>query len=376
MSRSVTVFVDCHTFDAGWQGTTTYLAGILNALPGAMAAKMPDIKLRLVCAAESADNIHRFLTVPFEFAPIRTGFLWRNAVDIPRALRRTGADVVLSQYIRPFAAPCPTISVIHDVLFLDFPNSFSWSYRTLRRLLFGWSARHSTRVSTVSRYSAGRIEHHFGVSADTIAVIANAVDPVFLQTPRVVEADAGPLRLLSVSRLERRKRHEWGIQAQQMLTDTGIDSEYTIIGSGVGEYAAQLHAEVAQARSVGLKVDIRAGLSSADLAAVYASSDLLLFPSEAEGFGIPVIEAAAAGLPAIISDGGALADFRSKFAGHTFPADDNQAFLAAVHSASENIKTLRAEAAAKRARIGTDYSWDEAAGAYADMILWLTGGKP
>jgi glycosyltransferase involved in cell wall biosynthesis len=375
MTKQITVFFDGHSFDTGWQGTTTYLKGILNALPDAMVRFAPDVRLRLICSAEREENIRRHISAPFEFIPVRSGFLRRNAVDIPRALRTTGADLVVSQYVRPFFAPCRCLSVIHDVLFLDLPQSFSWKYRMARGLMFGWSARHSSYVSTVSRYSAERIEAHFGVPANSIEIIPNAVDPMFLAATRKHKQDGAPLRLISVSRLERRKRHEWCIAALEALAREGIEGECSIIGAGNGAYADELRAEIEAARKRGLKAEIRSDLPFSDLVEAYSGSSIFLFPSEAEGFGIPVIEAAGAGVPGVASDGGALAEFKGQFVGEYFPASDKDAFIAAVLLVARNLDEYREKAERVRAQVGQTYSWNHAAARYAEIFRTIAEAK-
>lgn len=94
--KHITVLVDGHSFDTGWQGTTTYLTGILNALPEAMAQRAPNIELQLLCSGEHEECIRQHVKAPFDFIPVRRGFLHRNIFDIPRALRSTGADLVVS----------------------------------------------------------------------------------------------------------------------------------------------------------------------------------------------------------------------------------------------------------------------------------------
>lgn len=376
MGSPFRVFFDCHSFDAGWQGTTTYLAGILNALPGAVARVAPHLDLRLICAAQHEDSIRRHVVADIDFVPIRSGFLHRNLIDIPRALRHTSADLVISQYVRPFFSDCPTISVIHDVLFLDHPECFSWSYRTLRKLMFGWSAHRSSVVSTVSRYSAERIAAHYGIDVSSILIIPNAVDPAFVAAEMKPSSSNAQtrLRLLSVSRLERRKRHEWGVAAMDALAEDGIDSEFTIVGSGDGDYATELRALVEEKRNRhGRQITLKSGLSFDELISEYARADLFLFPSDAEGFGIPVIEAAAAGKPCVCSTGGALAELGGQFSGIGFPAGNMPAFLTAVRSVATNLDTYRDAAAKKRKTVAETYTWETAAEAYVTLFRRMKG---
>lgn len=370
------VLFDCHTFDVGWQGTTTYLAGVINALPKMVAQWAPYLELEIICAASERRSIDRFVDVPYSFKKIRTGFIVRNMLDIPRASRSCGANLVVSQYVRPFFSNCPTLSVIHDVLFLDYTDFFSRKYRLSRKLLFGWSARNSSFVTSVSQYSAERIAHHLGVAQDAILVIPNAVDPAFSGVVRDKRECSNVLRLLSVSRLERRKRHEWGIDVLEALASKGVKANYTIIGGGVGAYSREIEAAVHAARSErGLDVVLKSGLDFRSLLQEYANADVFLCPSHAEGFGIPVIEAGAVGIPCVSTNGGALSELESNFIGVMTCANDREAFIDAVCMVARDINVYAAEATRLRTQVTNRYSWDRCAKAYVDLFQRVAAGN-
>tara|TARA_B110000977_G_scaffold85572_1_gene114163 strand:- start:9676 stop:10812 length:1137 start_codon:yes stop_codon:yes gene_type:complete len=370
------VLFDCHTFDVGWQGTTTYLAGLINALPAVVSQRAPNINLQIICAAKSQESINRFINVDFDFEPIRTGFIARNLIDIPLVSRRCGANLVVSQYVRPFFSVCPTLCVIHDVLFLDFPESFSLKYRIIRKIFFTWSAKNSNFVSTVSQYSAKQIAHHLGIRQDTILVISNAVDPAFLNRQNTSEPDNKNFRLLSVSRLERRKRHEWGIYALEALASRGITASYTIVGTGNDMYSKELHTLAEQAnKKKGINVVIKSGLDFESLIQEYIATDLFLCPSIAEGFGIPVIESAAVGIPCVSSDGGALSELEGQFIGRMVSAQDREGFIDAVCDLASNIKLHHFTAQHMRRKVAETYNWEAVANAYVDVIVSLAKEK-
>ncbi len=363
------VLFDCHTFDIGWQGTSTYLAGVINALAKVAAERAPELDLQIVCAAKDQQAVDRFIDVAYVFEPIQSGFTKRNFFHIPRAARRCNADLVVSQYVRPFFSPCATFSVIHDVLFLDYPESFSWTYRTIRKMFFAFSARKSTFVSTVSEYSADRIAYHFGIDRSSIIVIPNAVDPAFENSERSRADHDKVFRLLSVSRLERRKRHEWGIDALQALRSNGMDASFRIIGEGSGEYAEGLKKAVMVARDErGLDVSLSSGLDFSALVQAYADADLFIFPSLSEGFGIPVIEAGATGTPCVITNCGALSEHDGQFCGFAVHPDDHAGFINRVCMLANDIETQRLLARDMRLNVSRKYSWDNAAQAYVDVI--------
>lgn len=354
------LLVDCHTFDTGPQGTTTFLAGVLNALPN-IAIQAGGPALELVCAARSCAAVERFLTVPFRYVPMTGGFLRRNTVVLPRIAREVDADWIISQYVRPFQTRARTASVIHDVLFLDFPALFGWSYRTIRRLTFGWAARHSDAVIAVSEYSRNRIAHHFGRPTTEIDVVCNAVSDRFVKctaAPERTKRVSGPLRLLMVSRLERRKRQDWCIAAAVQLAGEGYDVVLDLVGTGHDTYAEDIRMLAASNPAI---VRLHESVDDDELVAIYDAADLFLFPSECEGFGIPVIEAAALGLPCLVADNTALSELRPAFVGPSFAGSSAGNLADAIRTMLVNIDTLRHDAQAARARVPELYNWDKAA---------------
>jgi glycosyltransferase involved in cell wall biosynthesis len=357
---------DCHTFDVGPQGTTTFLAGLLTALPEVARAR--SLPLAITCAAKDGRHISRFTASPHRFEKMHGGFAARNLFELPRLTHRAGLDAVISQYVRPFRSSVPTVSIIHDVLFLDFPALFSWQYRTSRRILFGWAARHSDVVITVSDYSRARIAHHFGLDLRRIDVLPNAVD-VAPSRPgldgRVADA---PLRLLYVSRFETRKRQHWCVTAANALAATGRQVELTLVGHAGGAYADKVRAAITAGRTPGADIVICSDVPQAELRTLFADSDLFLFPSACEGFGIPVIEAAAQGLPCVVSANTAMIELEGRYAGPAVAGDDCEAFVSAVAAAVERLPTLRREAVERAPAVRAAYRWSDVAHGFIDIL--------
>lgn len=356
---------DCHTFDVGPQGTSTFLAGLLNALPTAAAAR--GRSLSMVCAAQHADRVRRFVHVPHRYEPIEKGFLARNLIGLPR-LAGGGIDAVVSQYVRPFRSRAATVSVIHDVLFLDYPALFGWRYRTSRRLLFGWAARNSDAVITVSDYSRERIAHHFRLPLDRIDVVPNAVAVSAPVAEAAAPSNDGVVRLLYVSRFEPRKRQSWCVEAARTLAATGRRVELTLVGHAQGDYADSVREQVGALPAGGPTVRIASDVSDADLDRLYATTDLFLFPSECEGFGIPVIEGAAHGVPGVVSANTAMRELASHFAGIATEASDAGQFAAAVLEAVERLPAHRAAAAAQAPLTRARFRWDAVAAGFLDVL--------
>lgn len=365
----VNLLFDCHSFDAGPQGTTTFLAGLLNALPD--AARVRGRSLAITCAARDSGHVDRFVTAPHSYEPIRSGFVARNLTDLPRLTRARGSDAVISQYVRPFRSHVPTVSVIHDVLFLDYPALFGWRYRTSRRLLFGWAARHSDVVVTVSEYSRERIAYHFGVDPARIDVLPNAVDASSSHLPSTGASSRldAPLRLLYVSRFETRKRQHWCVSAARALAANGRQIALTLVGNDRGDYADEVRARIAAGDAGDASVTILSDIGQDTLDALYAEADLFLFPSECEGFGIPVIEAAAHGLPCVVSANTALRELAGRYAGVAVDeAGGERAFGAAVVDAASRLPDLLSAAVAIVPATRAAYRWPSVADRFIGIL--------
>lgn len=368
----LTLLFDGHTFDMEPQGTSTFLAGLINALPAVAASHFPQLSLQIHCAASSADNVANYLEVPYTFHGIKTGFLRRNLVDLPSLSRHIRADLVVSQYVRPIWVHKHTASVIHDLLFVDFPRQFSAIYRISRTILFGLSARYSSAVFTVSEYSRQRIADIYKIDPRRIDILANAIPPRRPQEPhgRVsVTKGNRVVHLLYVSRLEQRKRQEWCLRALDDLRREGLDIKLTLVGKGHGDYATELKQQIAQLTTThGPAVIHLEGISQERLDSVYAQADLFLFPSLGEGFGIPVIEAAAHGIPCVVTDGSALSELSAYYVGHTFAPEDYTQFLESIRDIIEDLDNFKAQAAKKIPLVVEHFSWETTAFRFLQTI--------
>lgn len=371
---SLKLLFDSHTFDMEPQGTSTFLSGLINALPAVLAEHFPGVALDIHCAAASNSNVANYITVPYTFHPINTAFVSRNVLGLPRLARQIDADVVISQYVRPVWVPKHSVSIIHDLLFVDFPEQFSAKYRTTRQVLFGLSARFSSKVFTVSEYSRDRIAAVYKIDVNRIGILPNAIDVAVLQpTPVAGNApDKKPVQLLYVSRLEQRKRHEWCVRAFEDLRQEGRDVQLTLIGGGGGDYADHLRQELA---ALSTKYDGRLrhleGISQTRLQSAYAGADVFLFPSLGEGFGIPVIEAAAQGVPCVVTDGSALSELSAFYAGASFKPDDYPQFLQTIRHMIDYLDQYKAAAHANIAKVTGYFSWNLTAQRFVASLLEL-----
>ncbi len=303
------IFVDCHVFDGNFQGTTTYLKGLYSEL---LKDKTQHFFFGATNTAflETIFGKHNNLT--YESYKTKNKF-YRLSIDIPRIIKKNKIDYAHFQYVVPPIKSCKYIVTIHDVLFLDFPEHFPLIYRKKNKLLFKTSAKRSDVVLSVSEYSKQQIQKHFGIKK--VMLTANAVDQVYFEAydknevkKQVSEKFKTANYFLFVSRWEPRKNHDRLIKAfvegehykKHNLVFVGDEA---IENKAYNSYYASLSPEIKAKIFVFNKVNYQ------DLLLLVRAADLSIYPSIAEGFGIPPLESLAANVPTICSNTTAMSDF-------------------------------------------------------------------
>ncbi len=341
--KNLRIFVDCHVFEGSFQGTTTYLKGIYLEM-------IKDNTCQFFFAANNTANIK---TVFGEHPHVHylkytsKNKFYRLLIDIPRLIKQNKIDYAHFQYIVPPIKLCKYITTIHDVLFLDYPEYFPLGYRIKNKFLFGWSAKHSDIVLTVSEFSEKQLQHHFGIK--NILVTPNAVDPVYYQEydkDEVKRSVKDKYKLdrywLYVSRWEPRKNH---LQLLKVFVENGFYKDFSLVF--IGDKAIEDHAYAKYYKDLSDKVKSKIltlnKVNFEALLLILRGADLSVYPSFAEGFGIPPLEALAAKIPSICSNTTAMADFDFMKA-DLFSPFDKQDMLRAIHKAlSENTDPSKVE---------------------------------
>ncbi|GGC64956.1 hypothetical protein GCM10011387_18260 [Pedobacter quisquiliarum] len=201
------------------------------------------------------------------------------------------------------------INTIHDVLFLEYPQYFSLTYRLINGTLFRISAAKSDILLTVSNYSKEHISQKFHIPLDELLVTPNGVS---VNTSGVHNTTTLKTKnILYVSRYEYRKNHIDLLNAFLALKLYQQGYKLTFVGSK--------NAPIEQAAFNKLQQQIPEHLSSHiiflenltfdELNTLYIKAEYFVYPSLAEGFGIPPIEAAIYNCKVLCSSTTAMADY-------------------------------------------------------------------
>lgn len=305
--KKIKIFVDAHVFDHSFQGTSTYIKGLYNEL-------VKDDHFEITLCANNVENIKdHFRDEKFKFIGLKSkSKVYRLLIEIPKIIKDNNFDYAHFQYIVPFIKTCKYINTIHDVLFLDFKSYFSLKYRLKNGFFFKFSALRSDIVLTVSEYSRSRINKHFRIKTEKIFVTPNAVDSIDVKQLKDVREKYGLNKyILYVSRFEPRKNQRGLLQAYINLKLYKKNYQLVFVGSKnekieLDEYKLLLNDIPTE---ISDNVKFFESLPFADLYSLYVFAECFVYPSKAEGFGIPPIEAAILNCKVLCSNQTAMQDF-------------------------------------------------------------------
>ena len=243
--------------------------------------------------------------------PVRNPWL-RFLLVYPWLSRRDRCDIFHLNYYAPPFGVRRIVVTLHDLLYLDLPVLAPRRQRWVQRL-FGWiAARRAAAMIVVSEYTGRRVQHHFGVSADRLTVVHNALgDEWFAPDARAIDSEWNRLKAslparytLAVGRWEPRKNHVLAAEVTAELRKRGLVDGLVIVGPE--DFGSSSMREQLRGRGLESVVTSLSDLNVPALQAVYRHATALLFLSEGEGFGYPLIEAMAMGTPVIASNRGAI----------------------------------------------------------------------
>jgi len=280
-------------------------------------------------------------------ASFRPGRIFFEQTILPIAAARHRIDVLFNPgFTCPVICPCPNVTVFHDLQHKAHPEYFRWFDLPFWRLLLWASAHRSKRLIAVSEATRADLRHFYGVDA---TVVHHGVEPEFFEVSKRREpADY----LLCVSTLHPHKNLERLVRAHAK----DADLPPLVIAGLRGFFAEQLE-KIADSR-----VRLTGWVPREELYELYRRAHAFIYPSTFEGFGMPVLEAMAAGVPVACSDIPPLREVVGEHALFFDPLDEGAIGAAMQRLAANQVETPDASAHA------AVFTWENAAERTIEVI--------
>jgi phosphatidylinositol alpha-1,6-mannosyltransferase len=205
-----------------------------------------------------------------------------------------------------------------------------------------------------------------------ITVIPNGVDPTAFEPPPSIPQE-GPIRLLCVGRLIRRKGQDHLIRAVKRLVEEGYDVSLDLIGLGDEEKAYQ---ELARGLQIENRVRFGGYVPREEIAARYHSSHIFVLPSYNEGMSVATLEAMAAGLAVLVTRTGGTPELLEEGVnGFSFAWGDVEALTNHLRHLVTHREIISEMGVASRKRAAA-FSWEAASSDYRALFETVQAGFP
>lgn len=366
--------IDFHTWDGIFQGSRSHILGIYRSA----IVQAPDLDfvffLHDTEGLKAAHPEFARTNVTLVKAAHRPS-VWRLLFQLPALAWQHKIDLLHMQYRLPVWTHARTACTIHDLLCESHPQFFGKNFVRQSRITFKWSARSCDALFTVSQYSKQELIERYDIPPSKIGVTFNGVDRArfFPAAPgHSTGADDGRhlvekfglvpgQYIITVGRLEPRKNQANLIRAWGQL---GPDAPALVV-VGQPDFSFE---DVHRAQSeVQRPVVVLDRVQDEELPALMRHACLFAYPAFAEGFGMPVIEALASGLPVVTSNTTSLPEVAGE---HAILIDPEH-----VSSIHEGLQRGLAIQGAARERViaaglaqAARFSWEDSARVLVDHL--------
>lgn len=300
-----------------------------------------------------------------------------HLVSLPRLCQKRGYDVLFLPAANrrlPFWVPCPSVGTVHDFSSTHVEDKYDKARMFFIKRYTPVLIRRLNMVLTVSESSKRDIVNFCRIPDDRVVVTPNGVDlEVYspqdrnqaLERVQAKYAVRSPY-ILYVSRLEHPgKNHVRLINAfSRLKTKTKIPHQLVLAGTPWGR-AEEVY-ETAARSAYAEDISFIGFVDGSDLPSLYSAADLFVFPSLYEGFGMPILEAMACGVPTVCSNLSSMPEIAGDAALFFDPYDEDEICYAMEKIlANDELRNQFVQKGFERSLL---YSWSSAAKKTLEVI--------
>lgn len=242
-------------------------------------------------------------------------FRWKE-FQLPDLVKKHKPDLLIClDFVSPAASlPCQRMTVIHDAFFWQMPKNYPLWWRKYFLSLISKGLKQDTQIITTTKYSKNALKEYLGNHFPIEVVYQSPKDLSEKRDTSLIEKsqlDRTPY-FLHIGTFDKRKNLPLLVEAfEQFLRKQ--NKEFKLVLAGGQGQSAQMNdfpliQKLVSEKGLEDKVILPGYISDAQIRSLYENAFAYVFPSENEGFGIPIVEAMGIGLPVIHSDQPALVE--------------------------------------------------------------------
>jgi glycosyltransferase involved in cell wall biosynthesis len=356
----VRLLFDARTVTPHYPGVGRYGRGLLGAL-----SERPDVDLALLLApGQPADGLPAGRRITAAAGPRSPAGQLLNPARIARACPPGRTLCHAPFYVFDYLVRLPVVVTLYDLIPFEPQSGFSRAARLTYGLAHRLAAARARRIIALARASRADLHQRLGLPASKIVVVPPGHTPV---APASGSGGLPPAYLLYVGI---NKPHKNLVRLVAAYARLGPNAPPLLIaGPDDPRYPAARQA--AEQAGLGDRVCFLGRVGEAELARLYANASLFVFPSLAEGFGFPVLEAMASGTPVACSDIPVLRELAEEAAVYFDPRSP-EALAACLADALAQPQRLEERRALGRA-LAARYTWQAAAAQTVEVYRQALG---
>ncbi len=295
-------------------------------------------------------------------------FQWR----LPAILKKEKVDLFLSpDGFLPLNTKIKTVAIIHDIAFEHFPKGVDWLTQKYYTYFFPKFAKKANRIATVSNFTKNDLIKTYGSGAEKIDIVFNGVSEVFKplkeeEKAKIIKEESNGIPyFICLGSIHPRKNIITLLKSFEKFKKENSQYPHQLIFVGRMAWKNTEIEEYLKSMRFKNSILFIGVLNDQELSKILASATASIYPSLFEGFGLPVIESMACGVPVITSKGTAMEEI-AKGAAFLFDSLSVEELRDQMIFIIENKEVVNKKIKQGLA-VAEEYNWDKTAD-----LLWET----
>ncbi len=308
-------------------------------------------------------NVHPYVMHPVTRLPVLIRY-WLNQPVRKHIVKQKANVFFSSDGFIPLGMSIPKVSMVHDVAFLRYPEHLQPRIRDFYKKWMPRYLAYTDHIITVSEFSKRELIAGYNLPPDKISVVYNGITDTYKpvsedqkKTTRDRYSKSNPY-FLYLGAIHPRKNIQTLVKAfEQFKSSTSSGLQLVLAGRASWHTEEVFHAIANSPFKE--SIHLPGYVSTSDATALVASAEAMIYPSLYEGFGLPLVESMACGVPVICSNVSSLPEVAGDAALLFDPTDVQQLTQLLVSITSD--KSMQDELIRKGHARAQFFSWDKAA---------------